>query len=38
MWHYDNVPPVSDDFLRFPTFPEAVEFLLGQPEGDSRPE
>ena len=27
MWHYDNVPPVSDDFLRFPTFPEAVAFI-----------
>ncbi|MFC1660138.1 HAD family hydrolase [Gemmatimonadota bacterium] len=29
MWHYDNVPPVSSDFLRFPTFPEAVKYLLG---------
>jgi putative hydrolase of the HAD superfamily len=28
MWHYDNVPPVSDEFLRFPTFPEAVEHFL----------
>ncbi len=27
MWHYDNVPPVSDDFLRFSTFPEAVDFI-----------
>jgi putative hydrolase of the HAD superfamily len=30
MWHYDNVPPVSDDFHRFPTFPQAVEFLLNE--------
>jgi putative hydrolase of the HAD superfamily len=29
MWFYDNVPPVSDDFHRFETFPEAVHFLLG---------
>ena len=29
MWHYDNVPPVSQDFLRFTTFPEAVEHFLG---------
>lgn len=29
MWHYDVVPPVSDAFLRFPTFPEAVAHLLG---------
>lgn len=28
MWHYDNVPPVSDDFLRFGTFPDAVADLL----------
>jgi putative hydrolase of the HAD superfamily len=28
MWHYDNVPPVSQEFLRFPTFGEAVEYLL----------
>jgi FMN phosphatase YigB (HAD superfamily) len=28
MWHYDNVPPVSDAFVRFRTFPDAVEFLL----------
>jgi putative hydrolase of the HAD superfamily len=28
MWEYDVVPPVSDDFLRFTTFPEAVEHLL----------
>jgi putative hydrolase of the HAD superfamily len=30
MWHYDKVPPVSDGFLRFETFPEAVEFLLAR--------
>lgn len=29
MWHYDVVPPVSDDFLRFSTFPEAAAHLLG---------
>ena len=28
MWEYDNVPPFSDDFLRVPTFPEAVAHLL----------
>lgn len=28
MWEYDVVPPVSDDFLRFTTFPEAVGHLL----------
>lgn len=28
MWHYDNVPPVSKNFLRFTTFPEAVASLL----------
>ena len=28
MWHYDNVPPVSEDFLRFGTFPEAVAALV----------
>jgi putative hydrolase of the HAD superfamily len=28
MWHYDNVPPVSRDFLRFGNFPEAVAHLL----------
>jgi putative hydrolase of the HAD superfamily len=28
MWHYDNVPPVSHDFLRFPFFKDAVEHLL----------
>lgn len=28
MWHYDKVAPVSDDFLRFTTFPEAVEHFL----------
>ena len=25
MWHYDRVPPFSNDFQRFRTFPEAVE-------------
>lgn len=29
MWEYDRVPPVSNDFHRFPSFAEAVEFLLG---------
>jgi putative hydrolase of the HAD superfamily len=28
MWHYDNVPPVSQEFFRFPSFGEAVEYLL----------
>ena len=28
MWYYDKVPPVSEGFLRFTTFPEAVEHLL----------
>lgn len=28
MWHYDNVPPVSQSFLRFPTFPDAVKKIL----------
>ena len=28
MWQFDNVPPVSDDFLRFPTFSVAVEHVL----------
>jgi len=28
MWEYDNVPPVSPDFVRFNTFPEAVAYLL----------
>ena len=28
MWHYDNVPPVSLDFLRFPAFPHAVRHLV----------
>jgi putative hydrolase of the HAD superfamily len=32
MWHYDVVPPVSDDFLRFSTFPEAVAHILGAQE------
>jgi len=27
MWAYDKVPPVSDDFPRFSTFPEAVDFV-----------
>jgi putative hydrolase of the HAD superfamily len=30
MWEYDNVPPVSQDFVRFTTFPEAVDFLLSR--------
>jgi putative hydrolase of the HAD superfamily len=30
MWYYDNVPPVSQDFHRFQTFPEAAEFLLAR--------
>jgi putative hydrolase of the HAD superfamily len=29
MWHYDEVPPVSSDFLRFATFPDAVDFMCG---------
>ena len=29
MWHYDNVPPVSQEFLRFSTFGQAAEYLLG---------
>jgi hypothetical protein len=33
MWHYDNVPPVSQDFLRFPTFPDAVAHLLANGSG-----
>lgn len=28
MWHYDNVPPVSLDFLRVATFSDAVKDLL----------
>lgn len=28
MWHYDVVEPISQDFLRFPAFPEAVAFIL----------
>lgn len=28
MWHYDKVDPISQDFLRFKTFPEAVAFVL----------
>lgn len=28
MWHYDVVPPFSEDFLRFQTFPEAAAHLL----------
>jgi len=27
MWHYDKVPPVSSDFLRFSTFPQAVDHI-----------
>lgn len=34
MWAYDNVPPVSHAFLRFPNFPLAVDFLLG---GEGKP-
>jgi putative hydrolase of the HAD superfamily len=30
MWHHDNVPPVSPDFLRFPGFPDAVTYLVGE--------
>jgi putative hydrolase of the HAD superfamily len=33
MWQYDNVPPVSNGFLRFPTFPEAVEHLRSDHSG-----
>ncbi len=33
MWHYDNVPPVSDDYLSFPAFPEAVASLLSDGPG-----
>ncbi len=29
MWVFDQVAPVSDDFHRVPTFPDAVAFLLG---------
>jgi putative hydrolase of the HAD superfamily len=29
MWEYDNVPPVHHDFLRFPSFAEAVGHLTG---------
>jgi putative hydrolase of the HAD superfamily len=29
MWQYDNVPPVSGAFLRFPSFQEAVAHLVG---------
>jgi putative hydrolase of the HAD superfamily len=32
MWFYDNVPPVSQDFHRFESFPEAVRFLLTSTE------
>jgi len=28
MWHYDNVPPLSPDFLRFSTFAQAVDHIL----------
>lgn len=34
MWEYDVVPPVSQDFLRFRTFPEAVGHIL---ENDQDP-
>jgi len=36
MWHYDNVPPFSQDFLRAATFPDAVARFLqnGGPRGD----
>ena len=37
MWHYDNVPPVSQEFLRFATFPEAVERLLRNTMGHCDP-
>lgn len=30
MWYYDRVDPVSEEFLRFETFPQAVEFLLNR--------
>ena len=30
MWHYDNVPPMSQDFRRFPDFPSAATFILRQ--------
>jgi|SRR5687768_9700864 len=29
-WEYDQVPPVSDDFLRVPSFAAAVEYLVGR--------
>jgi hypothetical protein len=29
MWVFDRVPPIHDEFLRFPTFPEAVAHILG---------
>lgn len=32
MWEYDRVPPFSEDFVRFETFPEAVGHLLRRPE------
>lgn len=39
MWHYDNVPPVSRDFLRVATFPDAVaEFLRNGDRGQSPPD
>lgn len=28
-WEYDQVPPVSDTFLRVPSLPAAVEYLIG---------
>lgn len=33
MWHYDVVPPVSNEFYRFPSFREAVAHLLRRREG-----
>jgi putative hydrolase of the HAD superfamily len=33
MWHYDNVPPFSDQFSRFPSFAEAATHLLQLADG-----
>ncbi len=33
MWWFDNVPPFSEDFLRFQGFPQAVAHLLGDGGG-----
>ncbi|MGD2120169.1 MAG: HAD family hydrolase [Gemmatimonadota bacterium] len=30
MWEYDNVPPIHNDFLRFPSFVSAVRHLVGE--------